>query len=223
MFDPEVIKFSAQTGRPMETAFSMTRRGWDAPLRFQPGESWSYGAGLDWTGMALKKITGLDLEAYLQKNIFPRVGVTSTTFRPLTKSLPRVAAPHRDGASQTLVPGPLPNPLDPAECSGGGGLWGTCRDFAAILRILVPGAEGCGVLTPETVRELFAPQLAPAQREVFAGMMRAGIASTEPAQYPPSAELDQAFGGALILSDVEGKSRAGTMTWGGLVTPVWVS
>lgn len=34
------------------------------PLVFEPGTSWEYSVGLDWTAVALERITGLTLDQY---------------------------------------------------------------------------------------------------------------------------------------------------------------
>ena len=56
----------------------------DYPLLFEPGTSWAYGAGIDWTGRLIEVITGQDLETYLAENILAPLGLPpkSITFYP---------------------------------------------------------------------------------------------------------------------------------------------
>ena len=37
------------------------------PLLFEPGTSWAYGAGFDWAGKMIERVTGQSLESYMSK------------------------------------------------------------------------------------------------------------------------------------------------------------
>lgn len=41
--------------------------GFTAPLKFQPGDGWVYGVGIDWAGHVVQTISGLPLEDYMEK------------------------------------------------------------------------------------------------------------------------------------------------------------
>jgi CubicO group peptidase (beta-lactamase class C family) len=78
--DPLIKKWSSPIGRSTNT-LSRALEGWDTSFRFQPGMSWIYGAGFDWAGQALEKVTGQTLGAYLSENVFTPLAMEDTTFR----------------------------------------------------------------------------------------------------------------------------------------------
>lgn len=55
---------------------------YNAPLAFAPGMSRTYGTGLDWTGVLVARLSGLDLETYYQRHIFGPLGINDITFWP---------------------------------------------------------------------------------------------------------------------------------------------
>ena len=40
------------------------------PLVFEPGASWEYSVGIDWAGFMVERVSGMDLETYMKKNIW---------------------------------------------------------------------------------------------------------------------------------------------------------
>lgn len=40
------------------------------PLVFEPGTSWEYSVGVDWAGFMVERVSGMDLDAYMKKNIW---------------------------------------------------------------------------------------------------------------------------------------------------------
>jgi CubicO group peptidase (beta-lactamase class C family) len=57
--------------------------GWTTPLKFPPGEGWSYGSGLDWAGRVLERVTGQSLGQYMAENVLQPLGLQDTAFRSL--------------------------------------------------------------------------------------------------------------------------------------------
>ncbi|KAI1259808.1 beta-lactamase/transpeptidase-like protein [Xylariaceae sp. FL1019] len=55
-----------------------TRYGY--PLVFEPGDSWCYGAGVDWAGVAVERVNGTSLQRYFDENIFSKVGARDIVF-----------------------------------------------------------------------------------------------------------------------------------------------
>jgi len=55
------------------------------PLLFEPGEAWEYGIGIDWAGFMVERVNGnISLQAYLEKNMYGLLGITTMTFHPKT-------------------------------------------------------------------------------------------------------------------------------------------
>lgn len=55
--------------------------GFTVPLKFQPGDGWVYGVGVDWAAHVVETISGLPFEDYMNEHIFQPLGMSSTTFR----------------------------------------------------------------------------------------------------------------------------------------------
>jgi CubicO group peptidase (beta-lactamase class C family) len=49
-----------------------------APLKFQPGEGWSYGCGPFVLGMIIAKVSGMSYPEFMQQRIFDRLGMKNT-------------------------------------------------------------------------------------------------------------------------------------------------
>jgi D-alanyl-D-alanine carboxypeptidase len=63
------------------------------PLEFDPGTKWSYNnSGYVLLGMLIESVSGMPYAEYLEKNVYPRAGLTSTRY----------------GDNKTIVPGRVP-------------------------------------------------------------------------------------------------------------------
>lgn len=40
------------------------------PLNAEPGSRWEYGCSIDWAGLAVEKVSGMDLDAYFKVSEF---------------------------------------------------------------------------------------------------------------------------------------------------------
>jgi methyl acetate hydrolase len=122
----------------------------DAPLVYQPGTNAMYGTGLEWVGLAITRLTGHDLATHLHETIFSPLGMRDTTFGITDRT--RLAGVHTK-TPQCLVPTSFELPTNPEFHSGGGGLYGTARDYLTFLRMLSAGGTWNGVqyLRPETL------------------------------------------------------------------------
>ncbi|HYC89189.1 MAG TPA: serine hydrolase [Thermoanaerobaculia bacterium] len=65
----------------------------DEPMRFDPGTKWSYNnSGYTLLGMIVEQVSGMPYAEYLEKNVFPRAGLTHTRY----------------GSTRPIVPGRVP-------------------------------------------------------------------------------------------------------------------
>jgi len=143
------------------------------PLIFEPGTRFNYGVGIDWAGFLVARVSGLDLEEYFQNNIFKPCGVTSTSFFPpddYEKSMVAMCTrdpPHTGDIK--LMDGPaMGRPFKREEIGphfmGGGGLFGTARDYLRVLtRVLAssdPEAKS-PLISSKSFRSLFVDSLQP--------------------------------------------------------------
>ena len=86
--DPNLQRYLKAIGRPPNTGDTVAERN-NVPFGFDPGTSWSYGAGIDWAGLAVERVTGTDLETYFKRHIFAPLGVgpSEATFWPFKAGL----------------------------------------------------------------------------------------------------------------------------------------
>ena len=219
--DPVLLKWARADGRNVSKVF-WTRKELTTPLRFAPGESFGYGVNTDWAGFALEAVTGQTLGAFAQANVFDQLGMTDTSFRPARLSHVAgrtVAHAQRNAEKGTLQPARWSLPQDPEVESGGGGLYSTAEDYAKLLRGLLLGR----LLRDDTTKELFAPQLNDAQRELLQFIAFHPLVHNSFApEFEKGEPISYGLGGLVNLCDVPGKRRAGSMAWSGIHCSRWV-
>jgi CubicO group peptidase (beta-lactamase class C family) len=127
-----------------------------APLGFDPGERWEYGINIDVAGRMVEVASGLDLEAYMQRQIFAPLGMTDTSFEYRPSWADRLVTVHArlpDGSAAPLDVPPAPVLADREFYPGGGGLYSTAPDYLRLLQALMHGGAFAGnrILKAETV------------------------------------------------------------------------
>ena len=199
------------------------RNGFFTPVKFAPGDAWLYGPALDWAGFVLEAITGDTLGAYMQSHIFNPLSMTDTGFWPERLS---------DGISQRGIEpverseetGKLVgrSPWPPAEHeieSGGAGLYSTAQDYAKFLRAFLNGE----LLSEQSMTEVFKPQLDEKQRAAMEKLAYGDAYLGFVPGFPKGHPLSRGLAGVINSTDIEGKRRAGSITWSGMVNSRWVS
>ena len=163
----------------------------------------------------------------MQKNIWSKLGATSTTFHPelSPETLPRkLEMAYRASVGEgtnSVKPGPiiLGQPLK--DDLGGIGLWSTPSDFAKLLTALLQ--SGQPLLTKTSVDVLFRPQLSDASRTAMprplGSQMRRvlGINSVDDID-----QADHCMAGTITLKDIPARRPRGTVNWSGLPNLHWV-
>ena len=188
------------------------------PLLFEPGTQWIYGAGVDWLGKLVEKLSGKNLEEYFRERIFTPLGMPDTFYNvPETKQA-RLVTVHRrqDGRADAPLT-ELPNqPRRPATTfNGGGGLVSTASDYIRFERMILNGGtlDGARILSADTVAMM---------RKNHIGEV--GVPAVKTAQ--PNVSMDFTFindgkdkwglGFLLTSSQVAGKRSPGSLSWGGV-------
>lgn len=224
LISPDVVKYLTQQGKWskwMENAPKILER-FDTPMIYEPGESWMYSVGLDWAGLLIHRLTGLDLEGWMQKHTFPPLGIKGITFWPYKN------AAFKDKVPQLSVRGPdgklIPNTADhlnthSTDTFGGHGAYAQMSEYIKILHSLL--ANDGKLLKPATVDSMFEPQLGEGSAvalnafiQNFGAMLIGEVTPGIPAQH--------GLGGALWLEDDVGRRKKGTMHWGGMTNPFWM-
>ncbi|KIW79474.1 hypothetical protein Z517_06086 [Fonsecaea pedrosoi CBS 271.37] len=224
---PTLGKWSDYTQRK-ETSFTGSIEGLTHPLVFQPGTSWVYGCGLDWAGQVVEAVTGQRFDEYMRQNIWSKLGATSTTFRPWefqeVLSLPpkqemayRADGPHGKGP---LTPAVFPHAYPQKDDCGGVGLWSTADDYLKLLGALVAG--GAPIFSrPETVDEMFRPQIGEASRAAMNGYINGSFRDLFQILWPEGMEGDHCLAGTVQTEDLPGRRRKGTVCWSGMGNTHW--
>lgn len=199
-----------------------------APFVFDAGTKWEYGMNIDWAGLVVEAITGLDLDEYLQKNIFGPLGMSKTGGEW------RVGAPetaiHFRGADRSLSPLPstpkevLPGDK-PFQSWGGHYLVSTAEDYTQILlAVLNRGTHPTSkaqILKPETVQTyLFTdqiPQIIGPEGSKDIGVLKTvNPFLSNDGELLPGVRKGWTVGLMYNLDDVPGKRKAGSGAWAGL-------
>ncbi|PVH70028.1 beta-lactamase [Cadophora sp. DSE1049] len=161
VFGPELREWARRTGRTVnQQSGTLEQEGLTYPLLFEPGFGWTYGAGLDWAGQMIERVSGYSsLDEYFRENIWKPLGLKHTTFevssnKILLDNLVGVTLRKADGS---LIPGVhVPRDIAAEINAGGAGLYGTASDFVRLVAEIVN--DGGILLKPETVQEMFRPQ-----------------------------------------------------------------
>ncbi|UTP38598.1 beta-lactamase family protein [Phenylobacterium sp. LH3H17] len=215
----ELARWREASGTPDPMAG--LRAGHVQPLLFEPGEQWAYGIGIDWAGLAVEAASGQRLDAYLTEHVFGPLGMADTGFLPTAEQAARQASPHARGEDGKLMPIPFALPSAPEVWSGGGGLFGTARDYARFTRMLLNGGtlDGARVLNPETIDQLSQVQTGPLRAGAFQGALAMSL------DFDLFPEQHTGWGlTGLINPEPSADGRgAGSLAWAGIFnTYYWV-
>jgi methyl acetate hydrolase len=163
IWSENLLRYEKVTGMP-DIAHS-TNGAFAAPLEFDPGDRWQYGIGMDWVGKLVESISDQSLEVYLRENIFAPLGMSNTGFLISSAQKRRVATMHQRQSDGSLKPAPFEMAQRPEFFSGGGGLFGTPRDYMVFLQMLLRGGEfgGARILKPQTVASMYENHIADLQ------------------------------------------------------------
>ncbi|KAI1824213.1 beta-lactamase/transpeptidase-like protein [Xylaria intraflava] len=198
------------------------------PLVFEPGDSWFYGPGVDWAGVAVERVTGVSLQRYFDENIFRKVGARDIVFSSHLHTRPDLRARIVDMSRR--------DPRDPKKtrrgtarlqfnerggCLGGAGLFGSPVDYLKVIRGLLATDGDRGLLGKETADEFFRPCLGDKAKKALNRFLEVESSRVSMGNLPGSVMKDWALGGLVNEGDVPGGRKAGTMTWSGLPNITW--
>ncbi|KAL4750660.1 hypothetical protein BDW72DRAFT_193731 [Aspergillus terricola var. indicus] len=194
------------------------------PLVFEPGTGWLYGCSLDWAGLVVSRLNGgISLEQYMVENIWQKLGLSAPFPCFNIDRHPEYLSRAMGGVQQT--PDGRLEQLDtwsfdnPEDQDGGAGLSSTAKDFVAVLADLV--SDSPKLLSPETIAEMFRPQLEPKSTSVEM-LLQLRIAWDIVSGPVPEDAVNHGLAGILCLDEVAeiGQPR-GMLGWGGAPNIVW--
>lgn len=152
MWNGDMVRYLETTGTP--GIISCKDAALKTPIMSDPGTRWEYGTNIDFVGKAMEAASGKTLGAYLRDNIFAPLGMDDTGFRLGDSQRKRLVAMHARGPDGSLQPIPFEIEQIPEFEMGGGGLYGTARDYLSFTQMILNNGRGNGhqVLKPETVK-----------------------------------------------------------------------
>lgn len=232
---PKLAEYFKSKGLPPFTPPTTVVKSYSAPLAFEPGKSWVYSTGLDWTGVLISRISGLDLEIYFHKNIFTPLGISDLTFWPSLK--PSLAArvatlsmrdPDVPNSAGKAIPNKGPNMnAGVQEEFGGQGLAASMPAYLEILKSILVDDER--LLKKRTTATMFEPQLTSESQKALQALYDSQPAAGPCAvgKFPPGVPYNWGLGGLLTCEDVnEGEvdyRKKGCLNWSGMPNVYWVS
>jgi len=189
------------------------------PLAHEPGESWTYGLGIDVLGRLIEIWSGQPLDQYLQKEIFDPLEMRDTGFWVDKADLPRFASVHtttNKGVKSGNDPLGQKYIAKPKLISGGGGLTSTAIDYFNFLQMIANQGKSKGhtFLKPGTITMMNTNRLPKSIPNIFFG----------PEQRPG---VGFGLGFSVVTQANTGwddASRLGEFGWGGAAScHYWVS
>lgn len=190
------------------------------PLAFEPGTKWDYGAGIDWLGQMVEKVSGQRIDAYCQEKIFDPLGMNDTRFELRDDMEARLAQAHAVADGQ-WAPYDIAPPPQPEIYGMGHALYSTGPDYLTFIRMLMNGGElnGARVLAEDTVRMYCANQIG----DLSVGKMTSCAPPlTADVDFFPEQENKFSLGCLMNTKDIDGKRRAGSQSWAGVLnTHYW--
>ncbi len=141
-----------------------------APLAFEPGQAWRYGASADVMGIIIEKISGLSLGEFMKKEIFEPLEMKDTGFCIPPSEKDRIATMYEFDETGKLRPA-TDKRLDILFTNrygtlrtieaGGSGLYSSMEDYMHFMEMLLGNGSWHGrrILSKATVDFIRTPQL----------------------------------------------------------------
>jgi len=218
-------KWNAKFNTPDKGVKRKVENSFCYPLMFQPGSSWMYGAGLDWAGRIVERVSGRSLGDHVRERIVGAVGgnPNDAEFYPvrseeLRARLIDLNPDDPDAIGQAVLAGGGDMNLICEGDFGGHGLFMTGGDYLRVLKSLLTN-DG-KLLKKETVEDMFRDHLSGEAKEGH----QAALASPMGKFFGVGTEginVGHGLGGLVTLEDSEGWYGSNTMSWGGGMTLVW--
>jgi CubicO group peptidase (beta-lactamase class C family) len=219
-WNADIVRWEAATGTP--NVLSGENVIFTAPLVADPGTTYEYGINTDWLGKVVEAASGQTLDVFIEQNITRPLGMNETAFRMSAEQRANCVPVHLKGEDGAWAPSDIDLVQDPEYWAGGHGLHSTPRDYLKFQRMLLGNGtspEGAKILESETVDAAFTNQIG--DLDFPAAIATADPATTHDLNLGPGYKWG--YGLLLNTEDIEGKRRAGSGAWAGLLnTHFWV-
>lgn len=182
---PLTIQWLAYHKRQSGVSGKLLER-FDAPLVFEPGESWTYGPSIDYAGLLVERVSGKTLEEYMKTNLWEPLGVKDMTFnlgrRPDVKerladmSVRDETGKVRFTGAKMAYQGGDKNEVE--DCMGGQGVFTSAEEYLKIIHGLLTTEDNEKILKKETLKMFFEPQLGDSSRAALNAVLQDDMVST---------------------------------------------
>lgn len=180
---------------------------------------------MDWSGLVVERLTGQTLEEYMKANIWDPLDMQTTTFFPARKEGVEAKVPTLSvrGPDGKLYPfnSPFIN-TGSTGCFGGHGGYSAMSDYTKFLRSIL--ANDGKLLSPESLKLLFKPQLSPALTQSLKDYLLSPSGAFFIGEFQAEKyEHSWAFGGVVFVQGYDdGRRNAGSLSWGGVANSFWL-
>jgi CubicO group peptidase (beta-lactamase class C family) len=220
LWSADIQKCQAATNTPGIT--TCQNAALTTPLLFDPGDRWEYGINIDWAGKMVEAVAGQKLDTYFRDNITGPLGMTDTSFKLSASQRARLATVHQRDDKGVLAPIEFGLPENPEFLMGGGGLYGTARDYLAFAQMIMNGGRfnGSQLLRPETVEQMAQNHIGP----IEIGVMRTAMPTlTRDVELFPGISKKWGLSFLINMAPLPTGRSAGSLTWAGLAnTYFWI-
>ena len=217
---PEIAQYQSATNTPGIT--TCADAALTTPLLFDPGDRWEYGISIDWIGKMVETVSGQKLDRYFEDNIFGPLGMNDTSFKISPSQRARLASVHQRDEKGALAPIEFALPEEPEFLMGGGGLYGTARDYLTFTQMIVQGGTlgGVQVLRRETVDLMAQNHIAPLD---IPYMKTAAPGLSNDVDLFPGMRKGWGLSFLINTQDAPTGRSAGSLAWAGLAnTYFWI-
>ncbi len=187
-----------------------------SPLMFEPGTRWEYGTSMDWAGRLVEAVSGQTLEEYFQRNILRPLGMKDTGFIMPEDKFDRLVNVWQRQSDGSLKENPRTPPSPPKSYNGGGGLYGTPRDYVRFMQMILRrgrGGDGQQILRPHTVDMMATNQIG----GLSAGKLKtAKPENSSDVDFHPGYTDGFGFGFLINAKAYDGGRSAGSLAWAGI-------
>jgi CubicO group peptidase (beta-lactamase class C family) len=220
LWRPEIAQYQSATNTPGIT--TCANAALTTPLLFDAGDRWEYGISIDWVGKMVEAVSGQKLDRYFQDNIFGPLGVDDISFKISPSQRARLASVHQRDEKGALAPIEFALPDEPEFLMGGGGLYGTARDYLTFTQMILQGGtlNRAQLLRRETVDLMSQNHIAPLD---IPKMKTAAPGLSNDVELFPG--MRKGWGLSFLINTQEAPTgrSAGSLAWAGLAnTYFWI-
>lgn len=186
------------------------------PLMFEPGTRWEYGTNMDWAGRLVEAVSGQTLEEYFQRNILRPLGMKDASFIVAEDKFERLVNVWQRQSDGSLKENPRTPLSPPKSYNGGGGLYGTPRDYVRFMQMILRrgrASDGQQILKPPTVAMMASNQIG----NLSAGKLKsAKPENSSDVDFHPGFTDGFGFGFLINAQAYDIGRSAGSLAWAGL-------